>query len=278
MEVLEHHEVTIRLGIFVGSLAIMMAFEALWPKRPRVLGRLSRWFTNFSITAVGAILIRLMAMAALPLSATAAAVWAGSRGIGVLHLVEFPPALEIVLALAVLDASIWFQHLASHRIGFLWRFHRVHHADRDIDASTALRFHPIEIGLSMLYKVLVVLAIGPSLATVIVFEIALNGLAIFNHSNVRLPHRLDKLLRLVLVTPDVHRVHHSVYRNEHDSNYGFSTTLWDRLFRTFVAQPRDGHRAMTIGLRAFQSNRPQELKWSLLLPIHDDVCKREPQD
>jgi sterol desaturase/sphingolipid hydroxylase (fatty acid hydroxylase superfamily) len=172
-----------------------------------------------------------------------------------------------VVALLALDLAIWAQHLVSHKVPLFWRLHQVHHADRDIDVTTAIRFHPIEIGLSMLWKIVVVLVIGASPLAVFLFEVILNGCAMFNHANLALPRSLDGILRLIIVTPDMHRVHHSVLRREHDSNYGFNLSIWDRLFRTYTAQPEGGHQGMTIGLPPYQNLNPSRFDWSLLLPF-----------
>jgi len=168
----------------------------------------------------------------------------------------------------ILDFVIWAQHLVTHKIPLLWRLHQVHHADTDMDVTTAIRFHPIEIALSMLLKIGIVYALGPTAFAVILFEILLNGSAMFNHANIRLPQKLDRIVRLLIVTPDMHRVHHSDIRAEHDSNYGFSLSIWDRLFGTYVAQPSKGHDAMTVGLR-WQDARPLSLGWNLLLPFRN---------
>ncbi len=164
------------------------------------------------------------------------------------------------------DFAIWLQHLITHKVPLFWRFHRVHHADRDFDVTTALRFHPVEIAASAMLKVGLVYLIGPSALAVIVFEVLLNATAMFNHANLRLPLWLDRVVRLVLVTPDMHRVHHSIHRAEHDSNYGFSLSVWDRIFRTYVPQPAAGHDAMTVGLE-WQDDRPMKLAWTLWLPF-----------
>lgn len=206
-------------------------------------------------------------MVAQPLVAVGAALLVETSGFGLLNFVVWPFWLEILIAVVVLDFAIWLQHLISHRSSMLWRLHRVHHADVDIDVSTALRFHPVEIGLSMLYKVGWVLLLGPSVVAVVLFEVILNACAMFSHANVALPSRLDRALRAFLVTPDLHRVHHSVLKGEHHSNFGFNLSIWDRLFGTYVAQPEHGHEHMTIGLPAYQSDAPTRLGWSLLLPF-----------
>jgi sterol desaturase/sphingolipid hydroxylase (fatty acid hydroxylase superfamily) len=260
-------ELILRLGLAAALFVVFAAAEALWPRRHRVAARLRRWSTNLAITMLGIGVVRLLAIAAVPLVATAAARWAGEHDVGLLALLDLPVWAEWVIALAVLDAAIWLQHLLSHHIAILWRFHRVHHTDRDLDVTSGLRFHPVEIGLSMLYKVVVVLLLGPSVAAVVVFEVVLNGAAIFNHANLRLPAPLERVIRLLVVTPDVHRVHHSVDAREHQRNFGFSITLWDRLFGTFLGAPRAGHEGMTVGLSPFQSEAPTRLGWSLALPF-----------
>ena len=166
----------------------------------------------------------------------------------------------------IFDFAIWLQHLITHKVPLLWRLHRVHHADVDMDVTTAIRFHPVEIALSMLLKIGLVYLLGPAAIAIVIFEIILNGTAMFNHSNLALPAGLDRIMRKVLVTPDMHRVHHSVQRSEHDSNYGFCLSIWDQLFGTYIEQPKDGHDAMQVGLE-WQDDRPSKLGWSLALPF-----------
>jgi len=257
----------IRLGVFLGVLLLMALVEVLWPKRELEVAKGGRWVTNLGIGTLGALLLRLMAMLAVPIAAVAAAFYAERNGIGLLNQVALPGWLELVIALLVLDLAIWAQHLVSHKVPIFWRLHQVHHADRDIDVTTAIRFHPIEIGLSMLWKIVVVLMIGASPLAVFLFEVILNACAMFNHANIALPLWLDGYLRLLVVTPDMHRVHHSVLRREHDSNYGFNLSVWDRLFRTYTPQPEAGHQGMTIGLPPYQNLNPSRFDWSLLLPF-----------
>ncbi|MGD9863192.1 MAG: sterol desaturase family protein [Pseudodonghicola sp.] len=259
------HEALIRLSVFLGLFALLALAEAALPRRARQIPRLRRWGTNWGLTLLNTLTLRLMALA-LPLLAVGAALDAARNGWGLFNLLDAPAWVEVAAALLILDLAIWAQHLATHKIPLLWRLHRVHHADRDMDVTTAIRFHPLEIALSMGLKIGLVYILGPSALAVILFEILLNGTAMFNHANLRLPLRLDRALRLLLVTPDMHRVHHSVHRHEHDSNYGFSLSLWDRLFGTYVAQPAEGHDGMTLGLR-WQDDRPARLGWSLRLPF-----------
>ena len=210
-------------------------------------------------------LLRLMAVS-LPLLAVGAAIDAQAQGWGLFNALALPGWIEVIAAILILDFVIWAQHLITHKVPLLWRLHRVHHADVDMDVTTAIRFHPVEIALSMILKIGVVYLLGPAALAVIVFEIMLNGTAMFNHANIRLPLWLDAILRRVLVTPDMHRVHHSVHRDEHDSNYGFALSIWDRMFGTYIAQPRAGHDDMEVGLE-WQDDRPARLGWSLGLPF-----------
>lgn len=259
-------EPVLRLTVFITILVVMAGFEVLAPRRRLTVPKARRWLTNISIIALGRLLVGIMGALAVPLVAVAAAVFAEAHGWGLLNLLAWPAWLEIVIALLALDLAIWFQHLVTHKVPVLWRLHRMHHADRDVDVTTALRFHPVEIALSMLWKIICVLALGASPLAVVLFAVILNGCAMFNHANLRLPPRLDALLRLFLVTPDMHRVHHSVLRAEHDANFGFNLSLWDRVFGTYVPQPRDGHERMIIGLPEYQSDDPSRLWWSLTLP------------
>lgn len=269
-------EPVLRLSAFITILVVMAGFELLAPRRQLTVSKAQRWLTNFSIIALGSLLVRIMGALAVPLVAVGAAFFAEAHGWGVLNFLAWPAWLEIVLALLALDLAIWFQHLVTHKVPVLWRLHRMHHTDRDVDVTTALRFHPIEIALSMLWKIACVLALGASPLAVILFEVILNGCAMFNHANLRLPRRLDRFLRVFLVTPDMHRVHHSVLRAEHDSNYGFNLSLWDRAFGTYVPQPRDGHESMTIGLPEYQSEEPSRLWWALSLPWYPLCSRKKP--
>ena len=258
-------EAILRLSVFLGLFIILASAEALAPRRTRRLPRRRRWVTNWGLTLLNTAALRLLAIA-LPLLAVGAAVDAQAGGWGLFNVLNWPAWVEFALAVLILDFMIWLQHLITHKIPLLWRLHRVHHADRDMDVTTAIRFHPVEIALSMGLKIGLVYLLGPAAMAVVLFEIILNGTAMFNHSNLRLPDRVDRMLRLVLVTPDMHRVHHSVHRAEHDSNYGFSLSIWDRLLGTYVAQPAQGHDDMTVGLR-WQDDRPARLGWSLALPF-----------
>lgn len=254
----------IRLAAFVGILAAMALLQALFPKRRLAMGY-RRWPANLGVVAVNTLLLRLL----LPAGAVGVALWAERAGFGLLHWLGAEGWPAIIIAMLLLDLLIYVQHVVFHAVPLLWRLHRVHHADQEIDVSTGLRFHPLEILFSMLIKMAAVALLGAPALAVLAFEMLLNGMAMFNHSNVRLPLALDAALRRLLVTPDMHRVHHSVIPRETNSNYGFNLSLWDRLFGSYVAQPEYGHDAMRIGLDDFQSGRPDGLKQLLLIPFAD---------
>lgn len=237
-----------------------MALESVVPARVRVLPRLSRWRTNLSLSALGSLVGILMT----PVLAVSVAVLASANGWGLFNVIALDPWVEGVLAIIFLDFTIWAQHVAFHYVPWLWRLHRVHHTDRDLDATSGVRFHPVEIAISLLWKAVVILALGPSVLAVIIFEIVLNATAIFTHSNIALPKRLDRTLRRVFVTPDMHRIHHSVRRPETNSNYGFNLSIWDHLFRTYRT---DAQGDLTLGLSEYQSARPARLLFSLWLPF-----------
>lgn len=258
---------TIRVFAFLSIFIVLALLELAIPKRGLCMPRARRWRTNLGIVVIDSMLLRLMGGLTVPLTALAAALWAEQQGIGLLNWAGWPAWFEFVLAIVVLDLAIWLQHVAAHKVSVLWRLHQVHHADRDIDVSTGVRFHPLEVGLSMLWKIAVVLALGAAPLAVLLFEIILNGGSLFTHANIALPAWLDRALRTVFVTPDMHRIHHSVVRREHDSNFGFNFSVWDRLFGTYTTEPAHGHRGMTIGLAPFQTERPSEALWSLKLPF-----------
>jgi sterol desaturase/sphingolipid hydroxylase (fatty acid hydroxylase superfamily) len=264
----------IRLSIFAGVFLLMAAIELIRPKRRLSVSKARRWLTNLGIAGVDTLVLRLMAALAVPVAAVAAAFFAQEHKLGLLNQVDWPYWLNLVIALLVLDFAIWAQHLASHKVPLFWRLHQVHHADRDIDVTTAVRFHPIEIALSMLWKIAVVIPLGAAPFAVFLFEVILNACAMFNHANIALAPWLDRALRLFIVTPDMHRVHHSVLYSEHDRNYGFNLSLWDRLFGTYLAQPKAGHQGMTLGLPAYQSEAPTRFGWSLLLPFGQQKRQR----
>jgi len=255
----------IRLSIFIAVLVLMAIAEAMFARKERVQPRSKRWLANFGLIVVDMLALRILG----PVSAIVAANYALDNSWGLLAMspVPMPFYLEIVLGVMLLDLAIYFQHVISHKVPIFWRLHRVHHADRDIDVTTGFRFHPIEIALSVLYKGVVIILLGPVTLAVVIFEILLNASAMFNHANVRLPQKIDQLLRRVIVTPDFHRVHHSEIQPETDSNYGFFLSIWDRVFKTYNAQPQKGHDDMVIGLTEYQHDKPASLLWCLKLPF-----------
>jgi len=257
-------EVSIRLGCFLTVLIGMIVWETFLPRRSLVARKTWRWVSNLSLVALNAGLARI----AIPITAVAAALVAESRGWGLLHLADWPVWLKIVLAVAAFDLAIYLQHVMFHAVPLFWRLHRVHHADLDFDVTTGLRFHTLEILLSALIKLAVVLVLGPPAVAVVLFEVLLNATSMFNHSNVKMPAWLDRLLRCFLVTPDMHRVHHSVIHRETNSNFGFNLPWWDYLMGTYRPQPRDGHEGMKIGLTEYSDERQVDrLPGMLLLPF-----------
>lgn len=253
----------IRVAIFIGLFVCLALLEHFIPRRTLRPVKAKRWFTNLALILIDSLLVRLVFKTA----AVGGALWATENNIGLFNLTNTPYWLAFIVSFFVLDFSVWLSHVASHKIPIFWRIHRMHHSDVDIDVTTAIRFHPIEIILSMVWKYAIVLLLGAPAASVLVFEIVLNGGAMFNHSNWRLPLGLDRVLRLIVVTPDMHRVHHSSEQNETDSNYGFNFSFWDRFFKTYIDQPRLGHDGMQIGLKNWQDEKPTNLGWSLWVPF-----------
>lgn len=255
----------LRLCAFAGMLAAMLAWEALAPRRARAAPRLRRWPGNFGAAVAGALLLRVV----FPVTAVA---WAGAleaRGSGLIPALGAPVWLAVPLAIVALDLAIWMQHVVFHRVPLLWRLHRMHHADTDLDATSGARFHPLEIALSMAIKFAVIAALGAPAVAVLVFEILLNACATFNHANIALPARAEPVLRAVLVTPDMHRIHHSWRREETNSNFGFCLPWWDRLFGTYRAVPEAGQDAMTIGLEEFREPAEARLDRMITQPFRN---------
>jgi sterol desaturase/sphingolipid hydroxylase (fatty acid hydroxylase superfamily) len=234
--------------------------ESRWPRRLASVSRSARWFNNLALVAMNTLVVR----SCLPLLAVGAALAAQERRLGIFNRMEWPSGLAVVLSILALDLTIYFQHRLLHAVRLLWRAHRVHHSDLDFDASTGLRFHPLEIVLSMMTKMGAVVLLGAPAVAVVLFEVLLNATSIFNHANLRLPPRVDCWLRRVMVTPDMHRVHHSSQLAETNSNFGFNFPWWDRLFGTYLDQPAAGHDAMQIGLSEFRDPSDQAL-WRLLV-------------
>jgi sterol desaturase/sphingolipid hydroxylase (fatty acid hydroxylase superfamily) len=257
------NEIAIRLISFIFIFILVAFWEIRMPRRAPTTSKKWRWFTNLSIIAINPLLLRLV----FPVLAVGMARMALANGWGLLNHFAMPGLIALVVGIIALDLVIYLQHVMFHAVPILWRLHMVHHADLDYDLTTGLRFHPIEIVLSTVLKLTIIVALGPPAASVIVFEILLNGMAMFNHGNIKLPPSADRLLRLLVVTPDMHRVHHSVISRETNSNYGFNLSIWDRMFGTYLAQPSKGHQDMIIGLAQFRDPKRLTLPWLLMLPI-----------
>ena len=262
-ELISANEPAIRLGAFLGIFALVALWELAAPRRALARPRWLRWYGNIGIALLNTLAVRLL----IPLLPVALAALAADRGWGILNLVALPFWLEIAVAVVVLDLIIYLQHVMFHAVPALWRLHRMHHADLDFDLTTGSRFHTIEIVLSVLLKLAAVIVIGPPAVAVVIFEVVLNGTSMFNHGNLRLPPGLDRMLRWVLVTPDMHRVHHSDIPAETNSNFGFNLPWWDRLFGTYRAQPSLGHEGMTIGLDTFREEADLHLHKMLVQPF-----------
>ena len=257
------HEIPIRLGSFFGILLFMALWEIISPRRTLTTAKGTRWFANLGLIAIDTLAIRLL----IPLQAVGMALYAANHGWGILNGVLLPQWVKITLGVLGLDFVIYLQHAMFHAIPLFWRFHRVHHTDLDFDVTTGVRFHPVEIFLSMGIKMTAVVLLGASAAAVILFEVLLNATSMFSHGNVRLPGRIDGVLRLFVVTPEMHRVHHSVVIREHNSNFGFNLPWWDRLFGTYRPQPAAGHEGMTIGLSLFRDSHSLTFPRLLILPF-----------
>lgn len=259
---MEHHTLS-RLGFFSAVFIVVATWEALAARRRLTTSKRSRWASNGVMIALNPPALRLL----FPLLALDMALMAQQRGWGVLNNYDLPGWVELLVGVGVLDFVMYIQHVLFHAVPMLWRLHMVHHADLDIDLTTGLRFHPIEIVISMGIKLSAVVVLGPSVLAVLIFEIVLNGAAMFNHGNISIPLGLDRLLRYVIVTPDMHRVHHSIYPTETNTNFGFNLPWWDRLLGTYRAQPRDGHQDMRIGLLQFRNPRELTLPRLLIMPF-----------
>jgi sterol desaturase/sphingolipid hydroxylase (fatty acid hydroxylase superfamily) len=267
-ELIANHEATIRLGSFLGIFTLMALWEILAPRRALTQPKSNRWLNNIGLVVFNTALLRVV----FPVAAVGVAEYAQLLQWGLFNQVEVHPAMALLVSVIVLDAAIYLQHVMFHAVPLLWRLHRVHHADLDFDVTTGARFHPVEILLSMLIKFTVIVLLGPPLAAVVIFEVLLNAMAMFNHSNVRLPLALDAILRQAIVTPDMHRVHHSHLADETNSNFGFNLSVWDRLFGTYRAQPAAGHTGMVIGIDTFRDPaRCVKLSGILLMPFAGKV-------
>lgn len=262
------NEKVIRLGAFFGILGVMAVWEFLAPRRVLTISKSVRWINNLGIVFFNSFLLRLI----FPAAAVGMASFTSVQGWGIFNYFELPFWLVVIASVVIMDFIIYLQHVMVHAVPALWRLHRMHHADLDFDVTTGARFHPLEIILSMLIKFATIVVLGPPVLAVVIFEVVLNATAMFNHGNVRLPLRLDRVLRWIVVTPDMHRVHHSVEDDEANSNFGFNLPWWDRLFGTYRDQPRAGHEGMTIGIHKYRE--PKQVAWlpgMLLLPFKGNI-------
>lgn len=261
------YEGYIRLGSFLGVFALLALWEISSPRRELLHLRRFRWFSNFGLIVISSFLVRFI----LPTAAVGFALHAEQDQMGLLNHYDMPDLMQIIIAFVLMDLAIYFQHALFHALPIFWRFHRVHHSDLDCDVTTGLRFHPIEIILSILFKFIVIIAIGAPVLAVVIFEVVLNAASMFSHSNIRIPLVVEPLIRWLIVTPDMHRIHHSINENETNSNFGFFISAWDRLFGTYIDQPKEGHQNMKIGLQHFREPKWQNLRWLIYLPFVEKV-------
>ena len=263
MDLILNNEMNIRLGFFLGAFALLALCEWVAPKRILTQSKVVRWYSNVGIVVFNVVIVSII----FPLVPVAVAFLAAERDWGVLNFYDVAPSLHIVISLIILDLAIYVQHVMLHALPVFWRLHRMHHADQDFDVTTGIRFHPIEIVLSTAIKMVVVILIGAPVIAVVIFEVLINVTAMFNHSNVKLPLTMDRVLRLVVVTPDMHRVHHSIMSHENNTNFGFNLPWWDHLFGTYRDQPESGHESMEIGLDLFRTPKDLHLHRLLIQPF-----------
>jgi sterol desaturase/sphingolipid hydroxylase (fatty acid hydroxylase superfamily) len=261
------HEPSIRLIMFMAVFAAMALWEWKAPRRNTSISRLIRWPSNLGLVALNTVLARV----ALPTTAVGLAIHVEQVGWGLFHAYPQRPWIAVVASVVLLDLAIYLQHVLFHAVPLLWRLHRMHHADLHIDATTGLRFHTVEILISFLLKFAVIAAMGAPAVAVLIFEVLLSSTSIFNHANVRMPAALDAVLRFLVVTPDMHRVHHSIHPSETNSNFGFNLPWWDRLFGTYRARPRDGHETMTVGISQFRTEHDLRLDQMLIQPLRGET-------
>jgi sterol desaturase/sphingolipid hydroxylase (fatty acid hydroxylase superfamily) len=261
------YEPYIRLAAFAGVFAMMALWEFLGPRREQAIGRAWRWPNNLGVVVADTLLVRVL----FPTTAVGLALLAEAGDFGLFNALALPAWFAVLASVVILDFAIYLQHVLFHAVPALWRLHRMHHADLEFDVTTGLRFHPIEILLSMIIKLAVVAALGAPAVAVLIFEVLLNATSMFNHSNVRIPLGLDRILRRLVVTPDMHRVHHSILARETNRNFGFNLPWWDRLFGTYRAQPAAGHEAMTIGIEQFRDPRELGLDRMLVQPFRNEA-------
>jgi sterol desaturase/sphingolipid hydroxylase (fatty acid hydroxylase superfamily) len=262
------NEIAIRLSFFFGVFILIALWEVLSPRRPLTVSKLKRWANNIALVFTNSLLLRII----FPAAAVGVAYFAQTHGWGLLNYYQLPVLISILIAVIVMDFIIYLQHVMVHAVPVLWRLHRVHHADLDYDVTTGARFHPLEILLSMLIKFAVIIVLGAPVVAVIIFEVILNALAMFNHGNIALPVKLDKYLRFIIVTPDMHRIHHSVEDDETNSNFGFNLSWWDKLFGTYRHEARDGQLGMTIGIHHYRDSKEvNSLMGMLMLPFKGHI-------
>jgi len=261
------HESTIRLTCFLSVFFLIAIFEWIKPRRIHTAYRSSRWFSNLALASISTLAVRLI----VPIGLIAIALKIKQQNLGLFNLISLPDWLTLIMALVVLDFSIYWQHRLFHKVPILWRIHKIHHSDRVYDVSTGFRFHPLEIILSIFIKIFIITLFGIPAITIIIFEVLLNALAMFNHGNINIPRSIDTLLRRFIVTPDMHRVHHSEINCEHNTNFGFNISLWDRLFNSYTAQPSKGHQEIDIGLKEYPNEkRTRNLLFLLKMPFLND--------
>ncbi|MDD1784097.1 sterol desaturase family protein [Enterovibrio sp. ZSDZ35] len=251
LEYIEARETVFRLLTFFSIFGAMALAEWLFPKRLLTVAKAKRWLNNISLMMLNTLAIRLI----FPIAAAGFAAWCTTQGFGLFNLISVPIWVAIILSIVALDGIIWLQHRMFHTVPTLWRLHAVHHADKDLDVTSGARFHTIEILLSMVIKFFAIALLGAPAVAVILFEVILSGMALFNHSNVAIPASIDRWLRVIVVTPDMHRIHHSIHRHESDANFGFNLAIWDRIFHTYKAEPDDGHYAMRIGISSHRDDK-----------------------
>lgn len=257
------YENYIRLGSFSGLFALLTIWEIASPKRALLDVRRFRWFSNIGLVVISSMLIRFI----LPTAAVGIALNVEQNQVGFLNHINAPAAVRFIFAFILMDLAIYFQHVIFHALPLFWRFHRVHHTDLDCDVTTGLRFHPFEMLISILFKFLVIISIGAPVLAVVIFEIILNAASMFTHSNIKIPAALEPVVRWFIVTPDMHRIHHSIKENETNSNFGFFISVWDRLLGTYIRDPEGGHENMQIGVEGFREPKWQNLRWLIYLPF-----------
>ena len=266
-ELFFEYETVIRFGSFIGLFVLLAIWEISSPKRVLHHARHFRWFNNFSLIILSNLLVRFV----IPTAAVGIALAVEENQWGLLYYLELPILIHFIAAFVLMDLSLYFQHVMFHALPMFWRFHRVHHSDLDFDISTGLRFHPFEMVISILIKFITIASLGVPVFAVVIFEIVLNAASMFTHSNIKIPLGLERVIRWLIVTPDMHRIHHSVIENETNSNFGFFISVWDRMFGTYIRNPQKGHTEMKIGLNNSQEAKWQNLRWLIYLPFVSKV-------